>query len=107
MGTSGLPEDFVTSMVVIVQTSSPRTSTDGSGQLTKPVLLHPTPETNSTIGPKPEDSAHQDHNQITVNKSNKTEVKKLVLPFSTTFMETVSNGTMLLVITRSQLFAKM
>ena len=53
------------------------------------------------------DSAHQDHNQITVNKSNKTEEKKLVLPFSTTFMEMVSNGTMLLVITRSQLFAKM
>merc|ERR1712203_653610 len=54
-----------------------------------------------------EDSAHQDHNQITVNKSNKTEEKKLVLPFSTIFTETVSNGTMLLVITRSQLSAKM
>merc|ERR1719322_1493688 len=59
------------------------------------------------IGLKLEDSAHQDHNQITVNKSNKTEAKKLVLPYSTTSMEMVSNGTMLLVITRSQLFAKM
>ena len=53
------------------------------------------------------DSAHQDHNLITVNKSNKTEEKKLVSPFSTTFTEMASNGTMLLVITRSQLFVKM
>merc|ERR1712150_77210 len=38
---------------------------------------------------------------------NKTGEKKLVLLFSTTFMEMALNGTMLLVITRSQLFAKM
>ena len=53
------------------------------------------------------DSAHQDHNQITVNKSNKTEERKLVSPFSTTFTEMASNGTMLLAIMRSQLFVKM
>ena len=52
------------------------------------------------------DSAHQDHNQITVNKSNKTEEKKLVLPFSTTFTEMASNGTMLLAIMKNQLFVK-
>merc|ERR1712218_164719 len=103
----GLPEDSATLMVVTVQILNPRTSMVGFGLPTKLVLLHLTLETNSTIGLKLEDSAHQGHNLITVNKSNKTEVKKLVSLFSTTFMEMALNGTMLLVITKSQLFVKM
>merc|ERR1711894_524079 len=95
---SGRLEDFATLTDVIVPTSSPRISTDGFGLQTKLVLhqLTPTLPNNFTIGLKPEDSAHHDPSQITEKMSNKTVLKRPVLPYSTTFMEMESNGTICL-----------
>merc|ERR1712223_307320 len=105
--TSGLLDVCVTSTVVTGQTSSPRTSTAGSGLPTKLGWLLLTAIAPSMTGLELEVSTHQKLSQITENKFNKEEKQNLVWLFSITSMEMESNGTTLLVAMRSQSSARM
>jgi len=104
---SGHPAVFVTLMAVIDLTSFPRTLTDGFGVPTKPDSLQQTPEQLSTIGQELEDLTHPELSQTIESKSSREESRNHVLPFSIISTEMELSGTMLLVIMRSQLSAKM
>merc|ERR1712029_643914 len=104
---SGHPAVFATLMAVIDLTSFPRTLTDGFGVPTKPDSLQQTPEQLSTIGQELEDLTHPELSQTIESKSSREESQNHVLPFSIISTETELSGTMLLVIMRSQLSAKM
>jgi len=105
--TSGPLAVCVTLMVVTDQISSPRTSTDGSGQPTRQGWLPQTATVLSMTGPELEVSTPLKLSQITENKSNRVEKQNLVSLFSITSTEMELNGMMWPVTTRSQSSARM
>merc|ERR1712200_127089 len=98
--TSGHLVACATLTAATVPTSSPRTSTAGSGPPTRLVSPPPTP-TPSTTGPAPEDSGLPAASPTTGNRSSKEESLSRAWPCSTTSTATASSGTTWPATTRS------
>merc|ERR1712029_836595 len=101
----GHQDVYVTSTVVTDQIYFPRTLTDGSGAPTSVPCLQQTPAEVSMTGLIRE--AWEFNNRIIERRSSSTETQSPAWLCSTTIMEMVLNGTMLLVPMRSLLSVRM